>query len=122
METNSSLTLKEQLIVEITKEVIRKHGFLALDIATMSSIRFAAKKLSERLVETKQVVPQISLTDKLSDHGIRINALLWNKIYTISDLIERTPYDLLKLRNFGKKSLIKVEDFLKQYNLKLKSR
>lgn len=43
-----------------------------------------------------------------------INCLKRDKINTIGDLLARTPEDLLKIRNFGNKSLEEVKEKLKQ--------
>lgn len=50
-----------------------------------------------------------------------LNALRVLDIKTIGDLIKYSKYDLLKLRNFGKKSLSEVEMFLKnsQFQIEL---
>jgi DNA-directed RNA polymerase alpha subunit len=81
----------------------------------------------------------ISLKVKISDINISIrtiNCLDWlnfrcnydhcgnyfygrKKVYTLGDLITYHPKELLKIRNFGKKSLNEIEDVLEEYGLKL---
>jgi len=46
------------------------------------------------------------------------NTFDWQKIHTIGDLLSYSKQDLLKLRNFGKKSLKELETALLQYEIK----
>lgn len=48
------------------------------------------------------------------------NVLRREKLQTIGDLVQLSPNNLLKLRNFGRKSLVEIETFLHQYGLQLK--
>ena len=48
-----------------------------------------------------------------------LNCLRWVDIVTVNDLIQVTACDLLKIRNFGKKSLREVNAFLDRLNLSL---
>ncbi len=47
------------------------------------------------------------------------NCLREAKIFTIGELVEKTPQELLKYRNFGKKSLAEIEELLKGMGLSL---
>lgn len=47
-------------------------------------------------------------------------ALKWAKIITIGDLVSKSRYQLLSIRNLGDKSLGEIIDVLGKYNLKLK--
>ena len=47
------------------------------------------------------------------------NCLREAKIQTIGDLVEKNPQELLKYRNFGKKSLAEIEELLKGMGLSL---
>jgi len=47
------------------------------------------------------------------------NCLREAKINTIADLVEKTPQELLKYRNFGKKSLAEIDELLKGMGLEL---
>lgn len=59
----------------------------------------------------------------IEEFSIRtINACMSCGIKTVSQLCQMTKYDLLKIRNFGGKSLIEVEDWLKKHGLQLQSR
>ena len=48
------------------------------------------------------------------------NTFKWLDIETVGDLIKYSAQDLLKMRNFGKKSLNKVRCWLASFDLKLK--
>ncbi|MBI4003625.1 MAG: DNA-directed RNA polymerase subunit alpha [Candidatus Omnitrophica bacterium] len=47
------------------------------------------------------------------------NCLREAKIHTIGELVEKSPQELLKYRNFGKKSLAEIEELLKGMGLTL---
>ncbi|MBI3011235.1 MAG: DNA-directed RNA polymerase subunit alpha [Candidatus Omnitrophica bacterium] len=47
------------------------------------------------------------------------NCLREASIRTIGELVEKTPQELLKYRNFGKKSLVEIEELLKGMGLSL---
>ena len=47
------------------------------------------------------------------------NCLREAKIHTIGELVEKTPQELLKYRNFGKKSLAEIEELLQGMGLAL---
>lgn len=50
-----------------------------------------------------------------------LNCLKRDKIETVSDLLKRSEKELLKIRNFGDKSLVEVNERLKKLGLKLKA-
>ena len=47
------------------------------------------------------------------------NCLREAKIYKIGELVQKTPQELLKYRNFGKKSLAEIDELLKSMGLQL---
>ena len=47
------------------------------------------------------------------------NCLREAKIHTIGELVQKTQQELLKYRNFGKKSLAEIEELLKGMGLSL---
>lgn len=117
METN--LTFKQQLILTMTREFVSTQLFESFTDEVAGRIRQIADKLSEGLEESGQRPIGISLDAKLKDYGIRHRSLEYNNIDTVGDLVQRTPFELLKFRNFGKGSLLEVENFLDRYGLKL---
>jgi DNA-directed RNA polymerase subunit alpha len=46
------------------------------------------------------------------------NSLQKENIRTLGDLIQRTEDEMLKIENFGRKSLQEIEDFLAEHNLR----
>jgi DNA-directed RNA polymerase subunit alpha len=48
------------------------------------------------------------------------NCLESEKIYTVGDLVSRSPEDLLGVRNFGKNTLIEIRQKLAELGLKLR--
>ena len=40
------------------------------------------------------------------------NCLCWLRVRTVGDLIKKKPHDLLRVQNFGYKSLCEVEEIL----------
>ena len=50
-----------------------------------------------------------------------LNCLNTANISTMGDLIKYAPYDLLKFRNFGKKSIIELKEIVRSYGLKFKN-
>ncbi len=57
------------------------------------------------------------------DLSIRaINGLLKAKVYTVADLLEQTPADLLSTQNFGVKTMQEIELFLHEHRLHFKRR
>lgn len=120
METN--LTFKQQLIFMMAERSVYKYGLHELTDGTIKEIKYIADKLSEGFEESVQPPSTISLDAKLVNYGIKHRSLIYNDIETVGDLVRRTPYELLRLPNFGKGSLFQVEKFLERYNLKLKGR
>jgi DNA-directed RNA polymerase subunit alpha len=47
------------------------------------------------------------------------NCLREAKIHTIGELVQKTPQELLKYRNFGKKSLAEIDELLHGMGLSL---
>ncbi|HDM70940.1 MAG TPA: DNA-directed RNA polymerase subunit alpha [Thermotogales bacterium] len=73
-------------------------------------------KVEEELMDTL-----LKSIDELELSARSLNSLKRDKIMTIGELIERKPEDLLKIKNFGKKSLQEVREKLwEKFGLKLK--
>ncbi len=67
--------------------------------------------------ELAEVLSRQLRKEKLSIRTL--NCLRWVDIETVNDLIQVKAYDLLKIRNFGKKSLREVNTFLERLKLSL---
>ncbi len=57
--------------------------------------------------------------EKIGISGLPLNALKAAGIEKVGDLLLKSPKELLKLQNFGKKSLEKIEEKLAKHNLSL---
>jgi DNA-directed RNA polymerase subunit alpha len=116
---------------------------LSLEVWTDGSVRpedavaFAAKILKEQLsifINREEIeeaaAPQQSETDKLNEYLWRsvdelelsvrsANCLQNANIHYIGDLVQRTEAEMLKTKNFGRKSLKEIKEILAQMGLSL---
>ena len=73
------------------------------------------EEFDEEVLHMRQVLKQ-----KLSDMNLSVRALNCLKaadVETLGDLVQFNKNDLLKFRNFGKKSLTELDDLLAGLNL-----
>ncbi|MBR1525188.1 MAG: hypothetical protein IJ640_00815 [Prevotella sp.] len=95
-------TLKEKLR-EKNEEIAMLHAQLDGRIATANEM-----KMSRLLAQEIRAF----------DISVRcLNVLRYAEIYTVRDLVRQHRRDLLKQRNFGKKSLIELDEFLENHGL-----
>ena len=71
------------------------------------------------------VLPPLILSRDINDCGFStriLNALRWCEVYTVGDLLRKfhCKYDLYKIRNLGKKTILIVLDFIEENNLDFK--
>ena len=116
---------------------------LSIEVWTDGSVRpedavaFAAKILKEQLsifINREEIeeaaAPQQSETDKLNEYLWRsvdelelsvrsANCLQNANIHYIGDLVQRTEAEMLKTKNFGRKSLKEIKEILAQMGLSL---
>jgi len=116
---------------------------LSIEVWTDGSVRpedavaFAAKILKEQLsifINREEIeeaaAPQQSETDKLNEYLWRsvdelelsvrsANCLQNANIHYIGDLVQRTEAEMLKTKNFGRKSLKEIKEILAQMGLAL---
>lgn len=86
----------------------------------VKSLRSFREPGAEKLEYSKVDVQESILTKRLVDCNITVrtlNCLKAEDIETVGDLARRHKTDLLKLRNFGKKCLIEIDDFLNELGL-----
>lgn len=131
----TDISNKHNLTRERTRQILEK-GIRRLErVETYVSLleknrRYSSEKRDlefritflEKLI--KKQLPSTDLTrflsQKLIDMDLSVRALncLRNaEVYTIGDLVQYNKKDLLRFRNFGKKSLNELEDFLKEHGL-----
>jgi len=101
-----------------------------METGTETKEEFGEKESNEELTksapEKKEEEKDSSIYDhmKIDDLELSVrplNCLKRAKIETVGDLLRRTEKDLLKIRNFGYKSLVEVNEKLKILGIKLKA-
>ncbi len=94
-----------------------------------------ATEKAEEKSEKKEEVEEKSNEEKNDEYSVydkmkidelelsvrSLNCLKRDKIETVGDLLRRTEKDLLRIRNFGNKSLKEVDEKLRAFGLKLKA-
>ena len=86
----------------------------------VKSLRSFREPGAENLEYSKVDIQESILTKRLVDCNITVrtlNCLKAEDIETVGDLARQHKTDLLKLRNFGKKCLIEIDDFLNELGL-----
>jgi DNA-directed RNA polymerase subunit alpha len=80
-----------------------------------SDEKYANEEFDEEVLHMRQLL-KTRLVDM--DLSVRaLNCLKAAEVDTLGDLVKYNKNDLLKFRNFGKKSLTELEDLLSQMNL-----
>ena len=112
--TNGSMNPKDALLYG--SNILQRHLDLFVNYGT----------LPEEPEEEQQAAVDEELQEKLKtsiselELSVRAaNCLREAAIKTIGDLVEKSPQELLKYRNFGKKSLVEIEELLKGMGLSL---
>ena len=105
--TDSTTTAKDA--VSIAAKILTEH--LAETVASQSIVR-------EKDVSTEPTA--LKLTIEELDLSVRsFNCLKRANVNTVRDLISRTPEEMMKVRNMGKKSLDEVQNKLAMMGLSL---
>ncbi len=115
IQSDGSITPKEAL-KEAAKILI--HHFMLFSDEKIT-IDTEEKSASEEFDETSLHMRQL-LKTKLVDLDLSVRALNCLKaadVETLADLVSLNKHDLLKFRNFGKKSLTELEELIKSKNL-----
>ncbi len=113
--TDGSISPKEAL-KEAAKILILHFMLFSDDKITLDT---EEKASSEEFDETSLHMRQL-LKTKLVDMDLSVRALNCLKaadVETLADLVSLNKHDLLKFRNFGKKSLTELEELIKSKNL-----
>ena len=112
--TNGAMTPKDALLY--SSNILQRHldlftGFGALPPEPEESV---APSVSEELLEKLRTpIAELELSVRSA------NCLREAQIRTIGDLVQKSPQELLKYRNFGKKSLAEIEELLGSMNIQL---
>ena len=112
--TNGAMSPKDSLLY--ASNILQRHLDLFVNYGTLPE---------EPEEETSPVVNeelQEKLKTPISELELSVrsaNCLREAKILTIGELVEKSPQELLKYRNFGKKSLAEIEELLQGMGLRL---
>jgi DNA-directed RNA polymerase subunit alpha len=115
IKTDGSINPKDAL-KEAAKILIHHFMLFSDDKITLESDeKMDSEEFDEEVLHMRQ-----QLKAKLTDLDLSVRALNCLKaadVETLGDLVAYNKNDLLKFRNFGKKSLTELEDLLKIMNL-----
>ncbi len=112
--TNGSMSPKDALLY--ASNILQRHLDLFVNYGSLpeepedEQPAAVNEELQEKL---KTPISELELSVRSA------NCLREAEIRTIGDLVEKTPQELLKYRNFGKKSLVEIEELLKGMGLSL---
>jgi len=83
-------------------------------------VRISQMKAEERLIRLSIPDEKYNMPVEQLDLSVRtMNCLRRSNITTVGELIAKGPKELMKLRNFGQKSYLEIEDRLKTIGLSL---
>lgn len=112
--TNGSITPKDALVY--SANILQRH----LDVfATYGEFPEEEEDIEEEKTEQEKELT-VKLIKPVSELELSVrsaNCLREAKLQTIQDVVKKTEADMLKYRNFGKKSLTEIKDILQQMGL-----
>lgn len=115
VETDGSVSPEDA--VAVAAELVRKHlsyllyfGKEGLPQETPAGATPLPEEMADLLEKTIEEVGELSVRSR--------NSLQKESIFTLGELVRRTESEMLKIENFGKKSLQEIEDFLATHNLR----
>ncbi len=112
--TNGSMNPKEALLTEA--HIFQKH----LEVFTVFGEVPSQEAEEEEEILSPEVVEKLRMPVSELELSVRAgNCLREAKIKTIADLVQRSEPEMLKFRNFGKKSLAEIQEILKTMGLSL---
>jgi len=112
--TNGAMSPKDALLY--ASNILQRHLDLFVNYGTLPDEpeEEAPAAVNEELQEKlKTQIGELELSVRAA------NCLREAEIRTIGDLVQKSSQELLKYRNFGKKSLVEIEDLLKGMGLSL---
>ncbi len=112
--TNGAMTPKDALLY--ASNILQRHLDLFVNYGTLPEEpeEAAPVSINEELQEKlKTPISELELSVRSA------NCLREAKILTIGELVDKSPAELLKYRNFGKKSLTEIEELLNGMGLSL---
>lgn len=113
--TNGALAPEEA--ISLAAKVLSEHLSLFIDLSENAK---TAKVMVEKEEDDKEKVLEMNI-DELELSVRSYNCLKRASINTVEELINKTPEEMMKVRNLGRKSLEEVFAKLKELGLELKS-
>jgi len=103
--------------VSIGAKIMQEHLslFMALDDAANDLEFMVEKEESQKEKALEMTIEELEFTQR------PLNCLKRAGINTVEELIKQSPEDMMKVRNFGKKSLDEVKEKLAELGLSMKS-
>lgn len=112
--TNGAMNPKESLLT--AAHIFQKH----LEVFTAFGELPAEEGEAQEEILPTEVVERLRMPVTELELSVRAaNCLREAKIKTIADLVQRNEPEMLKFRNFGRKSLAEIQEILKTMNLNL---
>ena len=116
MDVFTNGTLGPDEAVSLAAKVLSEHLSLFIDLSESAR---KVEVMSEKKNDEKEKVLEMNI-DELELSVRSYNCLKRAGINTVEELISKSPEDMMKVRNLGKKSLDEVLEKLKELNLQLK--
>lgn len=112
--TNGSISPKDALLY--ASNIMQRH----LDVFVSSGKLPEEEEAPEVAAEEAELIEKLKLPISELELSVRsANCLREAKIKTIGDLVKKPESEMLKYRNFGKKSLTEIGEILKSMNISL---
>jgi DNA-directed RNA polymerase subunit alpha len=112
--TNGAMSPKDALLY--ASNILQRHLDLFVNYGSLPE----EPEEEEALVVNEELQEKLKTPISELELSVRsANCLREARIHTIGELVVKTPQELLKYRNFGKKSLQEIEDLLKGMSLAL---
>ena len=117
MDVYTNGTLAPDEAVSLAAKVLSVHLGLFIDLSENAK---TAEIMVDKVEDEHEKVLEMNI-DELELSVRSYNCLKRASINTVEELINRTPDDMMKVRNLGKKSLDEVLAKLKELGLQLKA-
>lgn len=117
---NEIRMLKETIVFQETEKKRLLNVFSSLAPVNQPSSSLDLDKLVINKLDNSQMILRHLLAANVKDFPLSVrslNCLHYADIETVGDLVRRSRNELLKFRNFGRKSLMEIEDFMDSWGL-----
>lgn len=118
IEVQTDGTITPKLALQEAANILIEHFKL---FASESALRVEVSAGGEMEFMDEQTLKQRNLLmTSVEDSNLSVrakNCLISNNVQTLADLVSRSKQELLKFRNFGKKTLEELEEFLQEEGL-----